>query len=157
MRALLRTLVQVANKRDDPFSKNARLFLEGTTPLDWVLLAMCADASDELLLLIRFHDDESAEVACIGQKVSECITNLHNLFGEKQCLERMCFTRYILNSLKKPMVLAVRGKDKCGSTIYSKRFAHPAGPNLQACSLEVWCMHASVGVLVRSGGYCGLH
>ena len=40
-----------------------------------VMMAMCADAADEMLLLIRAHDNESADVATITQKVAECVTN----------------------------------------------------------------------------------
>ena len=39
------------------------------------MLAMCADAADEMLLLIRFHDNESADVATITEKIAECATN----------------------------------------------------------------------------------
>ena len=52
-RSLLRTLVQIANTRDDQFANQAASFLEALAPLDMVLLSMCADASDEMLLLIR--------------------------------------------------------------------------------------------------------
>ena len=130
MRALLQTLLQIANQRDDEFSKHAIGFLESTTPSDWVLLAMCADASDEMLLLIRFHDDEAAEVACIGQKLSECITNLQGLFGDSSsCLTRMCFTSQMLKTLRRPMVLGLRRRKKVRLHPHTMRKgSHPGLP-----------------------------
>ena len=61
--------------RQDEFGDNAADFLRSVSAFDLVMLAMCADAADEMLLLIRFHDNESADVAAITQKVAECVTN----------------------------------------------------------------------------------
>ena len=75
-RSLLRTMIQIANFRSDEFGNNAATFLRSVSAFDLVTLAMCADAADEMLLLIRFHDDESADVAAITQKITECMTKL---------------------------------------------------------------------------------
>ena len=74
---------------------------------------MCADASDEMLLLIRFFDDEAAEVASMSQKVTECVTNLNELFGDSAaCLTRLCFTKQmVLKTPRRPTLLNVRQKD----------------------------------------------
>ena len=61
--------------RQDEFGDNAADFLRSVSAFDLVMLAMCADAADEMLLLIRFHDNESADVAAITQKVAECAAN----------------------------------------------------------------------------------
>ena len=75
-RSLLRTMVQIANFRSGEFGENAATFLRSVSAFDLVTLAMCADAADEMLLLIRFHDNESADVASITQKIEECVTKL---------------------------------------------------------------------------------
>ena len=46
-----------------------------------VMMAMCADAADEMLLLIRAHDNESTDVATITQHIAECVTNLGGARG----------------------------------------------------------------------------
>eukprot|EP00959_Pyramimonas_sp_CCMP1952_P473955 9502629-Pyramimonas_sp.AAC.1 len=69
-------MVQIANFRQDEFGDNAAAFLRSVNAFDMLMLAMCADAADEMLLSIRFHDNESADVATITQKVDECVTNL---------------------------------------------------------------------------------
>ena len=107
----VRTMVQIANLRNDEFGQMAKAFLESTRPDELVLLAMCADAADEMLLFIRFHDDETADVACIAQMVVGTLTNLKELFGESAaCLTRPCFTSHMLKALQRPMVFTVRGK-----------------------------------------------
>ena len=67
-------MIQIANFRSDEFGNDAATFLRSVSAFDLVTLAMCADAADEMLLLIRFHDDESADVAAITQKITECLS-----------------------------------------------------------------------------------
>ena len=81
-------------RRDDEFSLHAQSFLRSIGLTDLVLLAICADASYKMLLLISFHDTESAQVVCIAERVSESMRNLKELFGDSlACLTRSCFTQ----------------------------------------------------------------
>ncbi|CAK0864262.1 unnamed protein product [Prorocentrum cordatum] len=66
-------MVQIANFRRGEFGGNAAAFLGSVNAFDMLMSAMGADAADEMLSLIRFHDNESADAATIAQKVDECV------------------------------------------------------------------------------------
>ena len=82
----------------------ARRFLDRLDPTWILLLGMMADASDEILHLVRFFDKEAFEVDAMASAVAQVKDTLQALFQGKACL-RTGFTRLCLEHLRTPKLV----------------------------------------------------
>ena len=88
-----------------------RNFVNTVSVSDVILLGMMADAADEIIILTRYCDNEQMDVAGITRQTTVCLENLEALFGEhKQCLTRDCYTKLMLKTLRRSVVLNCKGK-----------------------------------------------
>ena len=111
MHANIKTALWVATTREDESSNTAKDWLEWIDTEACVQGSMMADASDQVMILTRFLDDESTDPATVPGEVNTCLTTLDVLFGEeRKCLEVFGYTKAMMQILSKPMVWTVRGK-----------------------------------------------
>ena len=81
--ALLATAQMIAsNRRGTDAGKSAHDWLEWLTVEHCVQFAMLADAFDEVMGLVRFHDRETRDPSEIAHAVSLFVTNIMSLFNE---------------------------------------------------------------------------
>ena len=96
-----------------------RDFLASVCALDAILLGMCADIADDMLLLTRFCDSEDMDITLLTERVADCLSNLDALFGtRRECLRRPGYTRLMLALPRHPVVLTFRNQAKvfgCGT------------------------------------------
>lgn len=89
---------------DQRFRSAARRFLDRLDPTWILLLGMMADASDEILHLVRFFDKEAFEVDAMASAVAQVTDTLQALFKGKGCLSTG-FTRLCLEHLRTPKLV----------------------------------------------------
>ena len=80
------------NREGKAEAKTASEFLAKVCPEDYLTLAMMCDASDEVLMLLRFYDDENASISEAPDEVDRFKRNVHFLFIQSGCLRITGFT-----------------------------------------------------------------
>ncbi len=76
-------------------------FLAKLTEEDYLQLAMMADAVDECVVLTRFLDDESYDLAAAPDEVASFQRNVHYLFVEGGCTKVSGYTKFALEELRR--------------------------------------------------------
>ena len=111
--ATLATAVMTLKERrtaDKP-GRAAHRFLSYISEEALLQLAMMADASDEHMGLLRFHDTESFDEAVSPQQVALFLDRARFLFAEKACL-KTGYTRVMLKMLQSPRAFRIDGQLK---------------------------------------------
>jgi len=111
--ATLATAVMIYKERrimDKP-GRSAHKFLSYIEEENLLQCAMLADASDEHMGLLRFHDNEAFDEAASPQEVATFLDRVHFLFIEKACL-KSGYTRAMLKMLEQPRTFYLDGQLK---------------------------------------------
>ena len=147
--SILKTAVKIARvRKDDSAGKIMRQFLHTLCPQECVILAMCADASDECLLLTRMCDREDIDVTELANHCADFLLNIRDMFGEnRSCLHRETYTKLMIGMLKTDLVWVVSGKQ------YSLTAASDASINACFDIMMSWLPLAAETVQAEFPGY----
>lgn len=105
--------IQVNRQSDKEQFETANSFLHWVTPSKLLVLAMCADAADESLLLTRHFDSEGHDLAALHAAAESYVTRLKYLFLEGHVLRATGFTSHMLKWLGKTRAVKVGKRVKC--------------------------------------------
>lgn len=109
-------------------SEGAKAFLRMLNDDAVLLLAMLADAADEVILLVRFFDTNAFEPEQVAQQVTAFQARVHRLFAEGGCLQAGTATHVAIRGLHR--VRAIPGRMPA-ATLGSE--AGPCKLLVQAC------------------------
>lgn len=108
LHSCIRTALHFAHRQDNTGAR-ARTWLLWLDTEKCLMLGMMADASGQVLLLVRILDNENVDPAVVNREVHVFVTTIQALFGDsRKCLAASGYTQIILRELKKPMVWFVR-------------------------------------------------
>ena len=118
--AIVKTAIQIQMARRG--SKEATvaayflLFISGRNGLQrCLILAMCADAADEAMYVIRHSDKDRPNSAETAFVIAKFARHIQTLFLERKCLDTG-YTKVMIDTLKRPLIYTVEGKPlQCGS------------------------------------------
>ncbi len=99
--ALFRTAHKIASLRTCEEASYAIAWLQNVTSESLVQLAMCADAADEGLQLIRFADDEDMDISAVLFHVGQFLARVDALFIREECFRVQGYTRHCMDILAK--------------------------------------------------------
>jgi hypothetical protein len=103
-KALLVTAEQIANeRRGKPEGQDCLEFMQFISTEVLVQLAMMADCSDEIMMLIRFTDTEEHDPGELQSECANCLARLTKLIDEGTIFDTG-YTQFMLRILEKPMV-----------------------------------------------------
>ncbi len=105
--SLFRTAHKIASLRGSEDGSYASTWLQNITSEGLVQLAMCADAADEGLQLIRFADDEDMDIATVLFHVGQFLARADALFIREECLRVQGYTRHCMDILAKGQLVAL--------------------------------------------------
>jgi hypothetical protein len=74
-------------------------FLEFITEERVLTLALCADAGDEVIRIIRYIDTEGHDIAEVPHEINACLSRLDALFVKRKALESG-YTKFAIDSLQ---------------------------------------------------------
>ncbi len=104
---LFRTARKIASLRTCEEANYAITWLQNVTSEGLVQLAMCADAADEGLQLIRFADDEEMDIAAVLFHVGQFLARADALFIREECLRVQGYTRHCMDILAEGQLVAL--------------------------------------------------
>ena len=110
--AVLQTLTAVSHARKtEDIGKNAASFMQWVTDEACLQLAMMADASDQVLLLVRSSDKDEPDPASMASFVQSFLLDGARLWLEGHCWGFGC-TASMLRFLKRPRTYLIAGGQK---------------------------------------------
>ncbi len=96
--ALVRTVEQISMKRPGTQEgRDADAFLDALCPESILQLGMMADASDEVLTLIRLFDDEAHDISIQSVALRDFQDRVNLLFRDAQCFTITGYTKVSMN------------------------------------------------------------
>eukprot|EP00959_Pyramimonas_sp_CCMP1952_P023892 500939-Pyramimonas_sp.AAC.1 len=105
-------MVHFMFSRSDETGKRCRSFLKWVDEERLLTLAMVADATQELLTLLRFFDTESYDAAEIPAVINNFQQRVRVLFVEGRCVNAG-YTQHALKIMKKSRVITLYDGIKC--------------------------------------------
>ena len=111
IRALVKTASRIASlRRGRAEADHANRFLSFINTERFLLMAMCADASDEVNLLVRFVDkEEGFAVEEVPFQIESFQKKIEYLFEGGRCVESG-YTRWALEAMENPILFFVAGE-----------------------------------------------
>lgn len=110
--AIVSTAIWITiHRKGQSQAEAAATFLDGLDHESLLLLAACADCSDEAMTLIRFLDSEEHDLAHVQLECQSMLSRLHWLIIERN-LQRCGYTHHMAEQLKRARGFLVRGKPK---------------------------------------------
>jgi hypothetical protein len=104
LKAIFATAQKVVSVRRDETALQG--WLDTVSGEDLLQLAMCADASDEAMLLVRAFDSESMDIAETLGRTRDFLQRVEALFGAGRCLTTMGYTQHCKELLDSGELLA---------------------------------------------------
>eukprot|EP00438_Fugacium_kawagutii_P007891 Skav203673 [mRNA] locus=scaffold259:498:3152:+ [translate_table: standard] len=105
--------IQVHRQCDKEQHQAASAFLQWMSPQKFLILAMCADAADESLLLTRHFDSEGHDLATLHSAAESYVSRLKYLFLQGNAVRTTGFTSLMLKWLQKARAVKVGKQIKC--------------------------------------------
>ncbi|MCP4240808.1 MAG: hypothetical protein GY772_09640 [bacterium] len=99
MKAVFATANKLVTIRG-PEENTMRRWLSTVSSEELLQLAMCADAADETMLLLRVFDSEQMDIATRFGNIERFLQRVTSLFNHGQCLVTMGYTRHCKDILE---------------------------------------------------------
>ena len=138
-KALLLTAEQVAKERKSgEEGRDCLRFFDDLTEEHLLQLAMMADLSDEVIILIRFNDNEDTDVTTLKDECMSFVERARVLVEDARIFE-LGYTKYMLELLSKPLVFFPGG--------VAKSFGGPGRPSREVrvrtlARMKNWFSHS---------------
>ena len=100
LHSTIRTALYLTLHRNDESAKSCKEWLVWLSTERCLQLAMMADASDQVLVLVRLLDNENVDPAILNREVFYFIRTIRSMFNDRQCLHIFGYTSMMLGTLK---------------------------------------------------------
>ena len=104
LKAIFATAFKLVSARPD--ETYVKQWLSSVTAEDLLQLAMCADAADEAMLLVRAFDSESMDIAETLARTRDFMDRVEGLFDHGHCLTTPGYTQHCRDILESGELLA---------------------------------------------------
>ena len=143
LEAIIATAIWASiHRRGEEDHKNAESFLSWVNEKRLVLLAMCADARDCALSLVRAFDTEEYDPSLMQVECDRFLSELHYLFNNAKVTEGETYTKYMISQLQSTKGFLVKGEPK---TVGG---AQKVTPSLVAECIGIMRLYVSLAVEV---------
>lgn len=143
LEAIIATAIWASiHRRGEEDHTNAESFLCWVNEKRLVLLAMCADASDCALSLVRAFDAEEYDPSLMQVECERFLSELHYLFNNAKVTEGETYTKYMISQLQSSRGFLVKGEPK---TVGG---AQKVTPSLVAECIGIMKLYVSLAVEV---------